>query len=1242
MKLKSLFSIFFLTITMFVSATISVNSLKTEGMTNPLGIDVLQPRFSWKTEVTTETNVLQKAYQILVASSVEKLSNNDADIWNSGKKSSDEQLWIPFAGKALETNKTYFWKVKVWTNKGESIWSTSANWSMGLLSDNDWRAQWIGLDKAMPWDTEDSNSRLSARYMRKEFEARKMIKRATVHISGLGLYELFINGKRIGDQVLAPAPTDYRKSTLYNTYDVTTQVLQGKNAIGVIVGNGRYYTMRQHYKTYKIPNFGYPKMRLSLIVEYTDGTKETIGSNNTWKLTPDGPIRSNNEYNGEEYDARKELIGWTKVGYDDSNWMDAERVAIPDGIVRPQMMPGMKVLDKKSVVSITPLGNKFILDMGQNMAGRLRIKVRGDAGDSIILRFAETLQPNGELYTENLRSARATDVYILKGNQKVEEWAPAFVYHGFRYVEVSGLNYTPTDKDFIAEVISDEMEQLGTITTSNDVLNQVLKNAWWGILSNYKGMPVDCPQRDERQPWLGDRTMGCWGESFLFDNNAMYAKWSKDICEAQRYDGCIPDVAPAFLNYYSDNITWPSVLPLMSDMTYTQFGNLQPIKDNYPTIKKWMTHMKDSYMTTEYIITKDQYGDWCVPPESLELIHSQDPKRITNGALISTAYYYKILQLMTRFAELQNFKADAKEYKSLADKVKDGFNTKFFRTDSLFYGNNTATSNLLPLAFGMIPKQYEDSVCKQIIKTIAPKNMPEITTGLIGIQWLMRELSKMGRADVAFALATNTNYPSWGYMAVNGATTIWELWNGNTASPKMNSGNHVMLLGDLLPWSYENLAGIKSDDQKNAFKHIIMKPNFDIPDLENVDASYITPYGKVISKWKKTPMHLDWEISIPVNTTAEVHLPNGKVKKIRSGTYNFSIDIPQRKGIILNQFVYTKESFPQCHAATIAETTEGDLLTAFFGGTREGAPDVCIYTSRKAKDSNEWTKPELVADGILSPTLRKACYNPVLYQMPKGPLYLFYKIGNRVSDWVGYLKLSKDGGRTWSKAFQLPEGYLGPIKNKIVDVDGKSIAPSSTEVGGWKVHFEIAEDGGKKTHIVGPLAADSALLTQDMIAQNGEVKIDEESGSNTKQKTIQAIQPSILKHKDGRLQILCRTRNGRIATSWSTDKGETWSALTLTNLPNNNSGTDAVTLQDGRQVLVYNDVATAPGAPKGPRTPLNVAVSKDGINWKMVMTLEDSPVSQYSYPSIIQSKDGKIHIVYTWRRQRVKYMEIKL
>lgn len=1248
---KSILLLFGLLLAVTVNAAISVKSVSTEGLPNPLGLDMQQPRLSWIIAAGGLQNVQQQAYEVMVASSAEKLERNEADMWSSGKVKSRQSVWVPYQGKPLQSNGAYFWKVRVWTNRGASSWSAPARWTMGLLYEREWRARWIGLDRAMPWDSETQWSRLSARYLRKEFPLKNDIKRAAVHISGLGVYELFLNGQRVGDQVLAPAPTDYRKSVLYNTYEVTELLRKGNNAVGVTLGNGRYYTMRQDYKPYKINTFGYPKLRMALIVEYADGSTETISSNESWKLTADGPIRTNNEYDGEEYDARKELGAWTLPGYDDAKWMQAERVAIPFADLRPQIMPGMKVLKTVKPVSINKSGDKYILDLGQNLTGWLRIRVKGNAGDSVVMRFAEILKPDGSLHMANLRDARVTDIYVLKGDPAGESWAPRFVYHGFRYAEIAGLKTTPSPDDFVAEVVADEMAETGRFSSSNEVLNTVLRNAWWGILGNYKGMPVDCPQRNERQPWLGDRTMGVWGESFLFDVRPMYHKWGRDIVEAQRPDGSIPDVAPAYWNYYSDNVTWPAALPMLCDMIYTQYGDVQPIRDNYQAIRKWMNHMESNYLDKNYLMTKDQYGDWCVPPESPELIHTRDPRRRTDGTLISTAYYMHLLKMMAKFANLQQLPTEAQQFLGLADKMNAGFQQRFFNRDSLFYGNNSATSNLLPLAFGLVPKQYTDTIAKQIIATMVPGNTRTqigtgdlgIATGVIGTQWLMRSLRQLGRGDVAFALATSEKYPSWGYMAAQGATTIWELWNGNTANPSMNSGNHVMLLGDLIPWVYEDLAGIRTSRDKPGFAHIIMKPDFSIDDLEWVDASYDTPYGRVVSKWKKNLMQVQWEVEIPANTTAEIYLPDGKVLKRGSGKYQFLAGLPQRKGVVVSEFVYEKAAFPQCHSATIAETKQGDLLTAFFGGTREGHPDVCIYLSRKNKGSKSWTAPVKVAEGLQPDGSRKACYNPVLFEDEEGVVHLFYKVGSRVSDWKGFLISSRDGGHSWSRPFPLPDGYLGPIKNKPVQLaGGRVIAPSSTEGDGWKVHFEISEAGGRKIHKVGPIAGAPSVPTHLRVPGAVNQAADIEGGDNRVTSTVQAIQPSILIHKDGRLQILCRTRNGRVGTSWSTDNGETWSPVELTSLPNNNSGTDALTLADGRHLIVYNAIATPDGERKGVRTPLNVAVSPDGINWQMVMTLEDSPVSQYSYPSVIQGKDGRIHVVYTWRRQRIKYAEIKL
>ncbi len=1248
MKLPFLLSLLMITSLSF--AKISVVNPKLEGLTNPLGIDVPNPRFSWSLEVTDETDVKQIAYQIEVSSSKEF----ELIRWSSGKVKSDESLWIPYRGETLNSNAKYFWRVKSWTNKGETSWSKPSFWSMGLLTETDWSAQWIGMDKAMPWDSETQWSRLSARYLRKEFTTAKEISRATVHLSGLGMYELWLNGSRIGEQVLAPAPTDYRESVMYTSFDVTSNLQNGENAIGVVLGNGRYYTMRQAYKPYKIANFGYPKLRFVLIVEYVDGSSERIRSDASWKLNADGPIRSNNEYDGEEYDARKEFLGWTTVNFDDSSWQWAQRVSIPKAPMVAQKMAGMKVLNRLSVKNMIRKNDKYILDFGQNTAGWMKIKVKGDNGDTVTMRFSEIFNSDSTLYVANLRDARVTDKYILKGDPKGENWSPTFVYHGFRYAEVSGLKDAPNPEDFILEVIADEMTYTGEITTSNPVLNKVLENAWWGIQSNYKGMPVDCPQRNERQPWLGDRTMGSLGESFFFDNRALYDKWAQDIVDAQLEDGSIPDVAPAYWNYYSNNVTWPAALPMTMKMLYEQYGDQKPIIKYYPAVKKWMNLIRDLSMDKQYVVNADKYGDWCVPPESPELIHSKDPARKTPGDLISTAYYYYLLGVMADFAQLQGLDQEVANFKSLAVKVAEGFNQKFFDAEKGHYGNGSTTSNLLALSFGLVEQDNQEKIRNKIVSSLLPGNMPSINSGVIGIQWLMRELSGMGRGDVAFALASSSRYPSWGYMVSKGATTIWELWNGDTANPSMNSANHVMLLGDLIPWAFENLGGIQS--AAPGFKKIVLKPDFSIDGLDSVSASYSSPYGFIKSKWRKTVMNLKWDVVVPPNTVAEIHFPSGKVLHCGSGTYHFDELLQQAPQVVSNEFIYESATFPSCHSATIAELQNGDLVTAFFGGTREGHPDVCIWVSRKTKGATGWSKPQLAADGVFTTatkvfregsliqpdSTRKACYNPVLYEDENGRLNLFYKIGSRVSDWTGFITTSDDQGKSWSKSFELPEGYLGPIKNKVVDLPGrKSIAPSSTEGNGWKVHFEIAEDGGRRIRKVGPLQANKALLTQDM-KQSGHKGLDIEGGDDSKQNTIQAIQPSILKHKDGRLQILCRTRNGKLATAWSADQGETWTPLSLSNIPNNNSGTDAETLQDGRFALVYNPVETKPGEKKGPRTPLAVAISNDGLEWTKVVTLEDSPVSQYSYPSIIQGRDGRIHIVYTWRRERIKYVELKL
>jgi alpha-L-rhamnosidase len=847
---------------------------------NPVAITSRTPRLTW--EITSASrDVHQTAYHILVASSEEKLNLGIGDVWNSGKVKSSQSVYVPYLGKALKSRDRCYWKVKVYTNKGTSDWSSPAWWSLGLIDESDWQAKWTGLDRSFQWDSPDTYiSRLSARYFRKEFTIPQDVKKATLYISGLGLYKLHLNGEIVGNQELAPTPTDYGKTVKYNTFDVTNFLKKDQNAIGVVLGNGRYFSMRPKVNDWReVRHFGFPRMILQMEVELADGSKQIVVSDNSWKVTADGPIRSNNEFDGEEYDATKEMPGWDRSGFDDNRWLSAELVDPPVGRLEAQMNKNIKVMEIVHPVKITePKPGMYIMDMGQNMVGWLKLKVKGDKGNQVKLRFAELLNQDGTIYTENLRKAKVTDIYTLKGGVS-EVWNPVFTYHGFRFVEITGFPGVPTVDHFEGQVIYDEMERTGNFETSDSTLNRIYRNAYWGIKGNYRGMPTDCPQRDERMGWLGDRATGSLGESFMFDHNNLYSKWLDDIEDAQLENGSIPDVAPNYWSMYRDNMTWPGAYLIIANMLYDQFGNMDPIVKHYESMKKWVFYMHEKYMV-DYIMLKDHYGDWCIPPESPELIHSQDPARKTDAAVLGTTFYYHMLNLLERFASLQNKTAEAKNFAEEAAKVKEAFNNKFLNTQTGQYSNNTVTANLLSLCLDIVPEQYKMLVAKNISDKISNENKGHVCTGLVGIQWLMRGLSENGYANLAFKIATNRDYPGWGYMVAKGATTIWELWNGDTAMPSMNSGNHVMLLGDLIVWYYEYLAGIQNQEGSDAFKKISMKP-FLVDGLNYVKADFHSVHGLIQSSWEKRNGSFGWDISVPCNTTATVYIPNASGKVIK-------------------------------------------------------------------------------------------------------------------------------------------------------------------------------------------------------------------------------------------------------------------------------------------------------------------------------------------------------------------------
>ena len=847
---------------------VKLTSLKVEMQENPVGIGTTAPRFSWQL-TSLKPDLQQQSYQIQVAQSENDLTSEKNLLWDSGIVDDDNTILIPYKGEELNSRGKYYWRLKVITNHGETGWSEINSWSMALLNDSDWKAKWIGEDSmSNSGETDKTNTRLAARYLRKPFDVKDDIERAVLYISGQGLYEAFINGEKVSDDVLAPTVSWYPDRVYYNVYDVTSLITGNSNLLGVILGNGRYFGMRESWNQM----FGLPRLLAQLEVEYSDGSTDLIITDETWKVTSKGPIIANNEFDGEEYDARLEINNWNLADFNDSEWKSADIMEAPGGVITAQPNPNIQVQEELTPITVTKLKDgKQILDMGQNMVGWLKVNsLNGKKDQPITFRFAETLKDDGSLYLDNLRSAEVTDIYTPSADGNFS-WEPKFVFHGFRFVEISGLDYQPQLFDFTGKVIYDKMETTGKFETNDETINQVFKNAYWGIRGNYRGMPTDCPQRDERVGWLGDRTTGSFGEAFIFDNALLYSKWLQDIEDSQSPEGSISVVSPKYWTLYHDDVTWPAAYFYSAKMLWQQYGDTEPIFKHYNSMKRYLERIQEVSMQ-DYIITKDAYGDWCMPPESQELIHSQDPSRRTAGPVLSTTVYYSLLNLMTEFAELTGNSQDIPGYKELASQIKNAYNNMYFKSDSAMYDNNTVTANMLSLRLGLVPEGKELDVFNNIVEKTEVDFNGHVSTGVLGIQHLMRGLTEFGKIDLAYKIATNRSYPSWGYMIDNGATTIWELWNGNTANPAMNSGNHVMLLGDLIIWYYEDLAGIKNHPESVAFKKLLMEPKF--PEgLTHVNATYNSVRGEIISEWSKENGQFIWDITIPGNTSAIVKLP---------------------------------------------------------------------------------------------------------------------------------------------------------------------------------------------------------------------------------------------------------------------------------------------------------------------------------------------------------------------------------
>lgn len=800
------------------------SNLRCEYLSNPRGIDVLQPRFSWALEHAGRGET-QTGYQVLVSTHAESLMKDQGDQWDSGKVMSDESTQVDYKGKPLASGQTYYWKVKYWDKEGSaSPYSESAHFEMGLLSRDEWKGQWIG----------------GANQLRTEFQLPQGVVRARAYVTGVGYYELRINGEKVGRNVLDPAWTTYDKRVLYSTYDITRHLKRGANAVGVMLGRGWY---------------GPPALLLQINIELAGVKRMSIVSSPAWKMK-NGPITSDSVYDGETYDARLETPGWDRAGFDDASWAAAQPVDGPKGVLSAQMMPAIQVVDTVPPVAMTnPQPGVYVYDMGQNASGWVRLRVKGPRGATVTMHFAELIYDNGMINRENIRSAKARDTYTLRGGGGLEIYEPRFTYHGFRYVEVRGFPGAPNLDSIRGRVAHSAVKSVGSFVASKQILNQIQKLIHWSQLTNLFGIPTDCDQRNERQGWMGDAQITAEEAMMNFDMAAFYTNFIRDIHDIQSPEGMVSDTVPHRYGSAPADPAWGTAYPLLCWYMWQQYGDRRILEENYEGLKKYAEYLRTR--ATDNILSYSYYGDWVAVEQ-------------TPGAYVSAAYYYDDVQVLARVAKVLGKTSDAETYSQLGGQIKDAFNRKFFDPASGNYANGTQTANAMALNMDLVPNDRRGRVAANLTNDIVYRHDTHLTTGFIGVKHVMEALTKIGRSDLAYDLATQTTYPSWGYMVSKGATTLWELWQDKTG-PSMNSHDHIMF-GSVGAWFYRALGGINLEQDSVGYGHIRIEPQI-VRDLTWASASIDTIRGMVSSSWTHSPGTITLDVTIPVNSDATIVIP---------------------------------------------------------------------------------------------------------------------------------------------------------------------------------------------------------------------------------------------------------------------------------------------------------------------------------------------------------------------------------
>ncbi|NOY60740.1 MAG: family 78 glycoside hydrolase catalytic domain [Calditrichaeota bacterium] len=698
-----------------------------------------------------------------------------------------------------------------------------------------------------------------SKMVRNEFQISKKIRRARVYVTGLGSYIFYVNGNRVGEDFFTPGWTDYPKKVQYQVYNVTDMLKNDKNAVGAILGN-MWWSGGLGWRGNRVYSDGPLRLFAQLVVDYSDGTSETFATDESWKVH-DSPITENSIYNGESYDARLEMPGWDQPGFDDGNWQPVEIVNQEPVKLVAQQGPTIQVTQEIKPVKVTKNDSgKYIFDMGQNMVGMAQLKVSGKAGTTVTMRFAELLKKDGNIYTENLRSAKATDKYILKGDNE-ELFQPHFTYHGFRYVEMTGFPGEPTTGALTGLVVHSAAPVIGHFACSNELINTFYKNITWGQRGNMESVPTDCPQRDERLGWMGDAQMFAPTACYNRNMARFFSKWERDIIDSQDEDGAVHDVNPVIVVSGPGKPAWADAVIIIPWIVYQYYGDKRIIERNYDGMAAWVEYMRRHSKNDLYEV--EGYGDWIAVEKS--------PSKP-----IGSAYFYYSTSLLARMAKIIGREEDAQKYEQLAQKIAAAYNRKHLDEKKLEYEGGTQTMNLLPLAFGITPKNDQAAVIKSVVIDVLKHNT-HLTTGFLGTGYILPMLSDYGYHDLAYKLATQTTYPSWGYMVEKGATTVWELWNSDTQGPSMNSRNHFAL-GSVGEWYYGYLAGIRPDPDVPGFKHTIIHP-MPAGDLTWAEASLQTSYGMLKTRWDKDGESLTLKVTIPANTSALVYVPTlGKEK----------------------------------------------------------------------------------------------------------------------------------------------------------------------------------------------------------------------------------------------------------------------------------------------------------------------------------------------------------------------------